>query len=182
MKKMILLTILLFLTANVHAESPTDKGVYGLGGSISYRNIDRDSGSDLNVFQISPSVRYFIYDNIAVGVSLEYEKWNGSIDSKTYGIGPTLRYYFPNITANPFLEAGYTYSKIRYEIPNLPAKVSSNDYSIAFGLDLFLSRNVSIEPIVKYSWKNYKDEMFSTPGDIDEKTLYMGIGVNLFIF
>lgn len=185
MKRIILFTVLLLITTNVYAESPTDKGVYSLGGSISYRNVNSDSGSDSDIFLFSPSAQYFIYDNFAVGASLIYEKTSGTIDNESYGIGPTLRYYLPYKTVNPFFEVGYSYLKNKSEMSSLTLKTTSNNYSIGCGLDFFLSRNVSIEPVIKYSWRDYKDKFSSgliTPTDRDEKSLYIGIGINVFIF
>ena len=188
MKKMILLTVLLLITTSVYAESPTDKGVYSLGGSISYQDRDVsysysdldgvDIDSDYNTFLFSPSFRYFIFDNVALGASFMYEKTSGYLDSKSYGIGPTLRYYLPYKTANPFFEVGYTYLKTKVEHSIFSPKTTSNDYSIGFGLDYFISRNVSIEPKINYSWRDYKTDS----RDSDEKTLYVGIGINLFIY
>ena len=187
MIRIILMTALLLISiTNIYAESPTDKGVYSLGGSISYMNIDSDDGSDEDIFLFSPSGRYFIFDNIAMGVSLVYRKSsNDTADSDSYGIGPSLRYYLPEKTMNPFFEVAYSYSKNKSEIFEYTLKSTSNDYSIGCGLDYFLSRNVSIEPMIRYSWRkyNYKDyQSLIGPMDLDEKALYIGIGVNWFIF
>lgn len=187
MIRMIFMTALLLITVtNVYAESPTDKGVYSLGGSISYMNVDSDNGSDVNRFMFSPSGRYFIFDNIAIGVSLGYGKSSGdTTDSESYGIGPSLRYYLPDITVNPFFEVAYSYSKNKSELIDYTLKSTTNDYSIGCGLDYFLSRNVSIEPMIRYTWINnkYKDfDSVITSTDMDYKTLYVGIGINWFIF
>ena len=181
MMKMYLLAGLLLITTSVFAESPTDKGVYSLGGSISYSDIDSDD-SDARFFEFSPSGRYFIYDNIAIGGSLTYSKTSGSgsFDSKSYGIGPNIRYYLPYEKVNPFIEAGYSYLRNKYKNSLFTSKRTSDEYTIGFGLDLFISRNVSIEPTVSYSWMDYKSDIRDI--DMDEKTLYFGIGVNLFIF
>ncbi|NLD37191.1 MAG: porin family protein [Desulfatiglans sp.] len=182
MMKMYLLAGLLLITTSVFAESPTDKGVYSLGGSISYRNIDADDGLDEDLYSFSPSGRYFIFDNIALGGSVTYEKTSGILDTKSYGIGPNIRYYLPYKTMNPFFEAGYSYLRTKLETPYVSSKRTSNEFSVGFGLDLFISRNVSIEPIVSYSWRDYKDDLSYLIDDMDQKTLYFGVGVNLFIF
>jgi hypothetical protein len=179
MMKMYLLAGLLLITTNVLAESPTDKGVYSLGGSISYRDVDGDYDLDEKIFTFSPSGRYFIFDNIALGGSLTYSKnsW-GSVDAKSYGIGPNIRYYLPYKTVNPFFEASYSYLRTKFDDTLSTSKTTSDEYTVGFGLDLFISRNVSIEPVVNYSWRDDKSGTF----EWDVKTLYFGIGVNLFIF
>ena len=99
MKKITPLIVLLLITTNVYAESPTDKGVYRLGGSINYVHVDSDDESDRSTFSFSPSLQYFIYDNVAVGASLAYGKTSeDSYDGESYGIGPILRYYIFNKT------------------------------------------------------------------------------------
>lgn len=181
MKKIIVLTILLLVTANVYAESPTDKGVYSLGGSISYRDMDSDDGFDYKMYQFAPSFRYFIFDNIAIGTSLTYVKTKGTgiFDGESYGIGPTFRYYLPNKKINPFIEANYSYLKDKDD----DSKSTSNEFSIGIGLDYFISKNVSIEPTINYSWRDYKYNYdIGYINDRDVKTLYIGIGINLFIF
>ncbi len=180
MMKMCLLAGLLLITTNVFAESPTDKGVYSLGGSISYSNVDSDYGTENNTFSFYPSVRYFIFDNVAVGGSLGYGKTSGDSDSKRYGIGPNIRFYLPYEKVNPFIEAGYSYLRNKFGSSIFTTKITSSEYTIRLGLDLFISRNVSIEPTVSYSWMDYKSDFIEY--DMDEKTLYFGIGVNLFIF
>ncbi|MBN2418759.1 MAG: hypothetical protein JXL81_05195 [Deltaproteobacteria bacterium] len=79
MKKIILLAVLFFITTSVYGESPTDKGVYSLGGSISYQKLDSDYGSDIDTFSFTPSGRYFIFDNIALGGSLTFRKTSGDL-------------------------------------------------------------------------------------------------------
>ena len=107
-----------------------------------------------------------------------YEKTSGDLQhDKTYGIGPNIRYYLHYEQANPFLEAGFSYLKSEF---GSNFKTTAKEYSIGAGLDFFISKNVSIEPVIKYSWRDYKDHYLQY--ERDENTLYVGVGINIFIF
>lgn len=189
MKKALLVAVLLMiLVANVYAESPTDKGVYSLSGSISYSHTNKDGGTSLSIF---PTFLYFVYPNLAVGSSIIY--WDFKTDNsenKMYGIGPVVRYYFWKDTIYPFASVEYTYTKTKAENDSLGSSVSSSghgtDLALGLGIDYFLSKNVALEPIVRYTFShdtaNGASFGSTTNSSNRTETIFIGIGINAFIF
>jgi len=191
MKKATLtLAALIFLVGTVYADSPVDKGVYSLSGSISYSRIN---GSGESMTSITPAFMYFVYPNLALGASILY--WDFKTDnseSKSYGIGPVVRYYFGKETIYPFVSAEYTYTKDKNESNFSGFSSTSNGHgsriSLGLGIDYFLSKNVALEPIVRYTFSHRETDIsastFSsaTSNSNREEGLFIGIGINVFIF
>jgi hypothetical protein len=153
----------MILVSNVNAESPTDKGVYRLSGSISYSNTNKNGGT---MTSITPAFIYFVYPNIAVGASILY--WDFKTDnseSKTYGIGPVVRYYFGKDAIYPFASVEYTYTKDKFESNSSGLSYKStghgNDVTLGLGIDYFLSKNVALEPIVRYTFSHSDSSVVS---------------------
>ena len=184
MKKYVFMILALFiLTTNANAESPTDKGVYSLSGSISYSHINSDIDYNISTFTMNPELVYFVYPNIALGASILYSKSSmGDWDGEAYGVGPVARYYFSNKeTIYPFASLEYLY--IKSETTNGPFSTEQerNDLALGFGIDFFISKNVALEPIIKYIFREYGSDTPVMP-DRDEEELLIGIGINVFIF
>jgi opacity protein-like surface antigen len=186
MKKALLaVTALLIFVSNVNAESPTDKGVYSLSGSISYTNTNKDGGT---MISITPAFMYFVHPNLAVGASIIYWDFkDDNFEDKTYGIGPVVRYYFGKDAIYPFASVEYTYTKDKFESSfSSTYTARGNDLTLGLGIDYFLSRNVALEPMIRYTFThndNNASSPFGTTSSSDRsETLFMGIGINAFIF
>jgi len=182
--------LLIILISNANADSPTDKGVYSLSGSISYSHTNNGGGT---MTAITPAFTYFVYPNLALGASILY--WDFKTDSseaKTYGIGPVVRYYFGRETIYPFASVEYTYTKNKYESNFSGLSSTSNghgsDLSLGLGVDYFLSKNVALEPIIRYTFNHNETDIsastFSSAASSSnrDETLFIGIGINVFIF
>lgn len=182
MKELILAILgLITLASNVNADSPTDKGVYSLSGSISYSRTTYDStnGGDSKRIIVTPAFKYFIYPNLAIGSSILYSYFKTDISEiKKYGVGPVVRYYFGKDTIYPFISVEYTYTKNK---SGLSSESDGSDLSFGFGIDYFLSKNVALEPMVRYTYSS--DEVAGTTYRIIRgEDLFIGIGINVFIF
>lgn len=189
--KKILLTAwaIIILASNANADSPTDKGVYSLSGSISY---SRANGGGGTMISIAPAFMYFVYPNLAVGSSILY--WDFKTDNSentAYGIGPVARYYFGKDTIYPFASVEYLYTKNKNEInpsgsPSFSSRGHGDDLTLGLGVDYFLARNAALETIVRYTFSHDENDTsslgsttnFSSRGE----NLFIGIGVNVFIF
>lgn len=184
MKYLILLiTILTFVfTATLFSQQAFKKGNYSLTGSVSYSSSDNESNdfdSESITILVSPGLSYLIADNLALGIEFgfgyfetQYEsKFGGkhtSID-RPYMLGPSLRYYFPQVSINPFIEASVFYADD--VVDNAVAK----GFSVTGGLNLFLSNSVAIEPFIEYS----KTSFNRAEQDITE--IMFGARINYFI-
>ncbi len=189
MKKAFFVVVsLMILVTNVYADSPTDKGVYSLSGSISYSHTNEGGGT---MILITPAFLYFVYPNFAVGSSIIY--WDFKTDNsetKRYGIGPVVRYYFGKDTIYPFASVEYTYTKNKSESDFSGLSTSStghgDDLALGLGIDYFLSRNIAVEPMIRYTFNHDAADTSSfgsaASSSNRSETLFIGIGINAFIF
>jgi len=194
MKRIILVIgVLVLLAGKVYAESPTEKGVYSLSGSVSYsRTKDNASGDTSKRIALYPAGFYFVYPDLALGTSITYyDSTSNGYDYKYYGIGPVVRYYFGKDTILPFLTLEYIYTRNKNKMSF--SGLSSNgtgrgtDISLGIGVDYFLSKNVALEPMVRYTFSHTEDHYTSTVGipygvSSRSEELLIGLGINVFIF
>lgn len=127
MKKSILIAILLF-TFNSGMNAQIDRHTFMVGGNAYFQNSKSVNASEsYNQFRFSPRVGYFMVDNFAIGVGLEFSAFNGS---SVTNLTPFLRYYVKNF----FLQGAYKYN--------------TNYSAVQFdlGYAMFLNENVAIEP------------------------------------
>ena len=189
MKRIIIVLFLALLFAgNAAAASPVDKGVYSLSGQVSYSHSSYKNGES---FMFAPSLLYFVYPKLAMGASvLYYDNKTDEAEIESYGIGPTARYYFGQEAFFPFAEVSYTYHKSRSKA-DIGAYSSTTDShysntSIGLGADYFLSKNVSLEPMVRYTRNNSSSEHTSSGsssnGSGRTEYVFVGIGINVFIY
>ena len=87
MKKLFILSILLFFSVNISAQSLLRNGTYSISGSISYSSISNDNSSyTRSVFTFNPNVGYFFYNNFYTALSLDFSYVSDGIVSRTsYG-------------------------------------------------------------------------------------------------
>ena len=177
MKKLFILSILLFFSVNISAQSLLRNGTYSISGNISYSSISNDNSSyTRSVFTFNPNVGYFFYNNFYTALSLDFSYVSDGIVSRTsYGFGPTVRYYFDaNRALKPFLGLGYNYSVLSKD-------VSSDNFIISGGSDFFVTNYFALEASVNYSFINYHEPANSYSGDTKSNMFNVMVGVNYFI-
>lgn len=124
----------------------TEKGTFIISGqtgigfnstTVKYEYAGQTSdGPKTNAFNISPSVGFFIIDNLAISIELDYKtattKQQILIPSNTVGAGfipidskskettlsivPTVTYFFSKGKARPYINAGMGFANINQEI------------------------------------------------------------------
>lgn len=123
----------------------TEKGTFIISGqtgigfnstTVKYEYAGQTSdGPKTNAFNISPSVGFFIIDNLAISIELDYKTATTkqdnliseptlgggytTIDTKnketTFSIMPTVTYFFSKGKARPYINAGMGFAKINLE-------------------------------------------------------------------
>ena len=155
MKKIITITLLSFLTifsASAQEGGSSMKGKYLLGA---YTNVASVSWSDI---ALTPSVGYFLTDNIAIGLGFSYlsEDDNGdpstpsgqSID-RALTLSPYVRYY---LNDKLFLNAGFgianesTVQNRNNLSPSNSITTRGFGLNVGAGLSLMWGERVAIEP------------------------------------
>ena len=138
-------------TKTVIADSPIAEGVYSLSGSVSYNKSYFD-GQQTQQYSIRPGFLYFMNPKLGVGLYMSYSRRSGDTSkSITYGLAPTIRYYFITSDLYPFTQFSYARSRTKRNDTFFGRNNDFQSMSLAFGIDYFISRSVSIEPKFEYS-------------------------------
>ncbi|MEG0915990.1 MAG: OmpW family outer membrane protein [Myroides sp.] len=210
MKKLTLIALLAFFgTANAQTEtattSPTAKGNWIIGGSTNLgfnSNKATQKSGDYSVdgqktttFNVTPTVGYFVIDNLAVGLNLGYEvqKQDASYDfNQTAKVTNTVFSVIPSVTyfieadskAFPYISAGAGYAAIKTKVASTETQ---NDNFFVWGgkagLAYFITPSIAIDLGLNYQQLSTKyEETFSTTENkVIFKTLGASIGFNFVL-
>jgi len=210
MKKLTLIALLAFFgTANAQTETattlPTAKGNWIIGGSTNLgfnSNKATQKSGDYSVdgqktttFNVTPTVGYFVIDNLAVGLNLGYEvqKQDASYDfNQTAKVTNTVFSVIPSVTyfieadskAFPYISAGAGYAAIKTKVASTETQ---NDNFFVWGgkagLAYFITPSIAIDLGLNYQQLSTKyEETFSTTENkVIFKTLGASIGFNFVL-
>lgn len=155
-----ILCLMFAVTGNSQA---VNKGAWMIGGNIGFSSVSvKDSDISVNTFNFSPSVGYFVVDNLGIGLGVDYLSISidGESDSFTY-LTPAVRYYVYDAL----------FAQVSYQLGLTDGL--ENTLRIGAGYSWFLNNSVAIEPQVYYSL--ISDE------DVDAAEFGLAIGVRAFI-
>jgi len=176
---LLILVFSLLTVTSIRAQSsanPTDRGTYTIKGDLSY-SYTSYSGTENSFSElvVNPSVSYFLANNLSVILALEYKYISyEEFNYISWGIGPGLRFYLGSNFYHPFIGIQYIFN-----LDKEPG-VKSSTLSFETGLDLFLTKNIAIEPILKYQFITHND--FKEIIGSNSKKFIIGIGLNAFIY
>lgn len=171
------------------------KGTTYLSGQVNYSSTqDNNTDAKDESFTITPTVGYFVANNVAVGLGVGYE--NGSrtrvnavnsletkISTDAFVVAPFVRKYWT--VGEKFyifgqLEVPMAFGKDKTEYSgtssqfNTEAKFTSIGVNVKPGLDYFLNKNWSIEATIgEFGYSNFKYK------DLDKSTDNFNFGLNL---
>ncbi len=109
----------------------------------------------------SPRVAYFVIDNFAAGLEVNYvyldispEGTDNSFNQTIFTAGPFVRYYFDIEKFKPFLELGATFGNIKsksdFSFGNNESNAAILDIFGGGGLAVFLNEKVSLDVLIGY--------------------------------
>lgn len=196
MKKLTLIAVLAFFgTANAQ----TEKGNWMFGGSTTFNfNSTKPSakqdgvtvdGNKTSTIAATPSVGYFVINNLAVGMDLElsaqktkdYDSFTSStVDVKTtiFSVIPSATYYFKNESkALPYIGAGAGYAVAK-------AKVDGNSidptnffvWKVKGGVAYMITNDISVDFGLNYHQLSTK---YNYPSGESYKSFNKNFGANL---
>lgn len=124
--------VILFCLLSTLTFAQTEKGKFLISGKSSLDFVFTSSSmfggnlstedyifSDGYKLEFSPSVGYFVINNLAVGIGSSYSLSDGDFQNKTsqLTIMPTaLYYFFPKSMVRPFIQAGFGYASVSQKI------------------------------------------------------------------
>ncbi|WP_103068318.1 outer membrane beta-barrel protein [Aquimarina sediminis] len=164
MKKILITAVALvsFATAIAQDENTTEgfaKGDIFVSGSVGF-NSQKHADDKLSSFEITPSVGYFISENITIGGRIGFESTKVEGDSfetdflstpgksSTFSIGAFGRYY--TTPANKFsifgeLAANYLSTKVDPDATTTDTTIDGFGIGLSPGVSYFLSSNFALE-------------------------------------
>lgn len=167
----LLLLLSFFVLIATTGITQINKGQFLIGGNVSFESIKNDGNNigykTTNVF-VSPNVGYFIINNLASGIRLDFRSYKQKAPNnftQTYtSISPFLRYYFLPTTKklNAFIDVSYINytSKFRNSLGS-SFNEKTNGYAISAGPSIFLTPQVALEFTVGYKRTIGKDTYYS---------------------
>ncbi|MDO4879777.1 MAG: outer membrane beta-barrel protein [Capnocytophaga sp.] len=176
MKKILLLIAVVFAGVSY---GQTQKGDWFVESDLglSYTSNSVDGNQANSVFKVTPSLNYFVIDNLAVGLGLSYEnvKPKGGDATNSFIIRPNATYFFKlGGEIAPFVRAGVGYATQSTS----GNSVSGVAFNFAGGVAYFVNEAVAITGSVDYDQRNLKASGASSTTNIGK--LGVGIGVALF--
>lgn len=212
MKKRFLLAALLF---SVIITAQTEKGTFAISGktglgfnstTIKYENSGNTTdGPKTSSFNITPSLSYFIIDNLSLGLDFDYKtsttKQHGIIFYSTaingysrveakstatsLAVIPNATYFFSKGKVRPFIEAGIGYANIKQKsetsdsVQYLKSDSNNNGYVWAAGggLAYFITNTVSFDLGLAYGEYNYKEEN----SNVKSGAFSANVGISIFL-
>lgn len=139
------------------------------------------SETKTSTFSFTPAASYFVIDNLALGLGLNYSHTKIE-DSKsdTFAVIPQLTYFFPVAgEVKPFIEAGIGYATNKTTEGNNSFKLNGLAYGLGAGVAYFVNPNVAFNLGLNYSAVNLK---YSDNKDFETDTNNLGAGIGISVF
>ncbi len=136
------------------------------------------SNTTLTNFVVSPAVRYFVIDHLAVGgqMYLDYIK-QGPAHSTNFELGPSVGYYFGNLDGKtiPYLGGSLLFRTLSAQSGNnLSSSENGTAISVFGGLAAFLTEHLAVTPEVPVN--------FESLGGHTGTTVLVGAGLAGFLY
>ena len=192
MKNNILTVFVLLLTISFTTiNAQTDQGNWVLGGSTTFSfsstntKLEFDGeqqGDDLksSAINITPSVGYFVIDNLAVGLDLGYTSTKVEDETSSTFTGVLGGSYYFNASDNlkPYVGLGGGYTIINYSDEDAE-KFSGLTLRGVGGIAYFINESISFNFLVQYLNLNLKNKADS---DFVSKSSSIGAGVGVYLY
>jgi hypothetical protein len=179
MKKTMTSLALAFFAFCTVAKAQLEHGTWLLGADMANARLSLDKGGAFE-FNLSPKLAFFVRDNLALGAYIDFGLQTAK-DAGTgvnYGIGALGRYYVSNSQVDVlrhtrlFVEGT---AGINGYNPATGDNTNGLGLSVGPGLAYFISRNVGVEALVKYSG------IVGFGSRVTSNDLLLGIGLQVYL-
>lgn len=209
MKYRILMLISAWLCVGILNAQVTQNGNFILGSTVGFStassNITQKAtgGSEVEEspystqINIAPSVGYFLFDNFALGIRMDYtlnrveESNNEFTEDSDVLFGPFARFYLPMTESNDmflFAEAGFGFGNSR-DVKELPAgnqRINTNlfAFGVGPGITVIASNAIGLEAVVKYNFarSEFDTQIAGIEANTTTKTNQIGISLGLQLY
>lgn len=172
MKSHIVVAIFVTLLYSSTTFGQTEKGaIYigarsGLNASFTKSKLADGREAKNRSFNISPTVQYYIINNLGLGLLLPYGYSSTKLGSDknvthNFGVTPSITYLFGENQLKPFISAeiGFGRSNITYTILGEPQKQKTSfiEYEAGGGISYFLKERIAMNLGIYYSYSKPLD-------------------------
>ncbi len=195
--------VLFFLAAELHAQRYAfDEGSIRLAVSLNYANYGgelyqpnltaRIESDRITEFAIRPSISYFLFERLALGIDLTYatiaqnDKNNlvTLFSRTTWSAGPSIAYFFGERRSPifPFISASYAYqssSEQEFE-PSRDVRTTGTTFRASGGMAIMFGKQASLNIEGFYRVDQRKNQR--TNRNASGNVFGLEVGASLFIF
>lgn len=191
-----------FILMSYIVNAQTQKGNWVVGGStqidfssgkttVKYGSIEVD-GPTINTLAFTPSVGYFISDNLALGGEVNFTSitYKNEYDGRTYketssifSIMPSVTYYFSNNkTVMPYLGGAVGFATKKDKDDDVTISGDGFAWKLKGGIAYFLTESIALDLGLRYAQHsfNYKDTYYTE--DIKEVLSAFGVNAGISVF
>lgn len=202
MKQKFFIVSVLFCLFSFTMSAQTEKGKFSISGRSSMEGAyfsNRVYGANIDIsdreamdldgysITITPSIGYFVIDNLSVGGQASFSITDGDYQSKTsqFILMPTVAYYIPTRKpVRPFVALGAGYANVSLEMAMQGAQAESMSFggftwAGGLGAAFFVSNNISIDLMAEYAEVSAR---YSTDSSYKYSTKGLGESVGLSVY
>jgi hypothetical protein len=155
MKKIITVCSIAFLMLGTNAKAQLQQGNFLVGGDIANFRLGLNKGGLFNI-NLSPKLAFFVQNNLALGAYVNFDliTSKGGGTDIDYGIGALARYYVSGANIDVLGRSRLFFEGtvgINGTNPSSGENTNGLGISIGPGLAHFITSNVALEGLVKYS-------------------------------
>ncbi|WP_075590998.1 outer membrane beta-barrel protein [Labilibacter marinus] len=136
---------------SIHLAGSSDFSFLSVNQKVEFDGEDTDNATKTSELKLKPSIGYFVVDNFALGLSIDYARSKEDKDISTnYLIGPYAIYYFGNSNVRPFLRGDFGYGQVIQNYDGEKQKAKAFGYDLGGGVAVFLGNHVSLDFGIAY--------------------------------
>lgn len=179
MKKGLLILLALLVVSSVFAFT---QGTINPGGSVSFYSYKYYSDDDATtVISLLPQCGYFVIDNLAVDLLLNYTTMNmDEQDVSNLGVGVGGRYFYTILPGKLYGGLGFLYNSDSYDDDFVDYTASSTYLNIKAGYLVPIAKNVYLDFGAKYDM-GFGSYGGDGEGDNEESQFGINAGLQIFI-
>lgn len=171
MKTRLSFLILLLIVVNTYSfaqEYAVDKGATWLSGTVSFSSSGGElfedyDGNNSSVFNLAPSINYFVGKNFFMGGGLDFSlEKQGDYQSNSIGVGPQIGYAFGNqdSRAYPYLDLGLRYYGMSVDYGSGNSEGTGTDIFFGAGINVPLRPHLGLTFEAGYHMLNIKEKEY----------------------
>jgi outer membrane protein W len=170
--------------------SPIGKGSWIISGGASASS-QHNNGTDQSTTSLSlaPSALYFVRPGLALGGAVSLGYFDGSIGTtKSFGIGPSIRYYFGDAAAKtfPFVSATIAPAWLWTDPKNSSTARSTSQHSLeaegTIGLTHLVATHVGITGEAFYQHQSFDTDIGTVHATQSSYAFGVRFGITAFVF